>query len=117
VGIFIFPLEIFPHILYNGRRTVNKGKITMTMSAKNLKLDNKKRITLGKLAAKNITSYDVELKDNGVIVLYPKVEISMEEAWLLQNKEALASVKRGLRDSANGDISDLEDEFWNDIED
>lgn len=88
----------------------------MGMPAKNLKLDNKRRITLGKFAAKNITSYDVELKDNGVIVLYPKVEISVEESWLLQNKEALASVKRGLRDSANGDISDLKDDFWNDIE-
>jgi len=88
----------------------------MGMPAKNLKLDNKKRITLGKFAASNITSYDVELKDNGVIVLYPKVEISVEESWLLQNKEALASVKRGLRDSANGDIADLKDDFWSDIE-
>jgi len=84
----------------------------MAMQAKNLKLDNKKRITLGKIAASNVTSYDVEVKENGVIVLYPKVEIPAEELWLFQNKEALASVKRGLEDSANGRITKLEEDFW-----
>ena len=62
--------------------------------AKNLKLDNKKRITLSKIADKNVTSYDVEVKENGVIILYPKVEIPAEELWLFQNKSALECVKK-----------------------
>ena len=85
--------------------------------AKNLKLDNKKRITLGKIADKNVTSYDVEVKENGVIILYPKVEIPAEELWLFQNKSALESVKKGLEDVESGNIGNIEDDFWNDIED
>lgn len=85
--------------------------------AKNLKLDNKKRITLGKIADNNVTSYDVEVKENGVIILYPKVEIPAEELWLFQNKSALNSVKKGLEDAATGNMGSIEDNFWNGIED
>lgn len=85
--------------------------------ARNLKLDNKKRITLGKIADNNVTSYDVEVKENGVIILYPKVEIPAEELWLFQNKSALNSVKKGLEDAATGNMGSIEDNFWNGIED
>ena len=85
--------------------------------AKNLKLDNKKRITLGKIADKNVTSYDVEVKENGVIILYPRVEIPAEELWLFQNKTVLESVKRGLEDVAVGNMGNIEDDFWSNVED
>ena len=85
--------------------------------ARNLKLDNKKRITLGKIADKNVTSYDVELKENGVIILYPKVEIPAEELWLLQNKLALKSVKQGLEDIETENKGNIEQDFWDDLED
>lgn len=85
--------------------------------ARNLKLDNKKRITLGKIADKNVTSYDVEVKENGVIILYPKVEIPAEELWLFQNKSALESVRRGLDDIESGNKGNIEEDFWKDIED
>lgn len=88
----------------------------MALPEKNLRLDTKKRITLGKLAADEVTSYDAELKENGVIILHPKVEIPAEELWLWQNKEAMASVQRGLDDAANGRFVELEDDFWDDIE-
>ena len=88
----------------------------MAMLEKNLKIDQKKRITLGKLAPAEVSSYDVELKDNGVIILHPKVEIPAEELWLFRNKKALSSVKRGLEQSATRNTSSLDDEFWNDIE-
>jgi hypothetical protein len=84
----------------------------MNMPAKNLKLDNKKRITLGKFAANNVSSYDVEVKDNGVIVLYPKVEIPAEELWIFQNKEVANSIKQGIDDAKNGKVSDLSEDFW-----
>lgn len=88
----------------------------MAMRERNLKVDQKKRITLGRLAPEEVSSYDVEVKDNGVIVLYPKVEIPAEELWLFKNKAALESVKEGLRQSAAGKVSSLDKDFWNDIE-
>ena len=69
----------------------------MAMLEKNLKIDQKRRITLGKLAPDEVSSYDVELKDNGVIILHPKVEIPAEELWLFRNKNALNSVKKGFK--------------------
>lgn len=84
----------------------------MSVPAKNLKLDSKKRITLGKFVKSDVTSYDVELKENGVIVLYPKVEIPAEEVWLFKNKTAMDSVKRGLENSKNNEVVELEENFW-----
>lgn len=84
----------------------------MSVPAKNLKLDSKKRITLGKFVKSDVTSYDVELKENGVIVLYPKVEIPAEEVWLFKNKTAMDSVKRGLENSKNNEVVELEKNFW-----
>ena len=72
----------------------------------NLKLDSKKRITIGKLVAKNVTSYDYEVKDGGVIVLYPNVEIPASELWLYKNKEALASVLVGMEQVKEGKYCD-----------
>jgi hypothetical protein len=91
---------------------INKKEYFMSMPAKNLKLDNKKRITLGKIAPNNVSSYDVELKDNGVIVLYPKVEIPAEELWIFQNKEVANSIKQGIDDAKNGKVSELSEDFW-----
>ena len=84
----------------------------MSVPAKNLKLDSKKRITLGKFVKSDVTSYDVELKENGVIVLYPKVEIPAEEVWLFKNKTTMDSVKRGLENSKNNEDLELEENFW-----
>ncbi len=86
----------------------------MSACEKNLKLDTKRRITLGKIAPKEVSSYDVEMQENGVIVLYPKVEIPAEELWLFKNKAALNSVKKGIEQSATGETSKLSDDFWND---
>lgn len=41
--------------------------------ARNLKLDNKKRITLGKIADNNVTSYDVEVCSVHYNVRYSKL--------------------------------------------
>jgi hypothetical protein len=89
---------------------------TVCEQTKNLRLDVKKRITLGKLAATEVTSYDAELKENGDIILRPKVEIPAEELWLWKNKEAMASVQRGLEDLANGRFAELPEDYWDDIE-
>lgn len=95
---------------------VIKGDKIMALPEKNLRLDNKKRITLGKLAAEEVTSYDAELKENGIIILHPKVEIPAEELWLWKNKEAMDTVRQGLEDSAKGNLVELEDNFWDFLE-
>jgi hypothetical protein len=87
----------------------------MAMPEKNLKLDAKKRITLGKLAPDEVSSYDAEIKENGVIILHPKVEIPAEELWLFKNKPALESVKKGIEESASGKTSKLDEKFWDDL--
>ena len=39
--------------------------------------------------------------------MHPVAEIPASELWLFQNKEAIESVKRGLKDAAEGRISKL----------
>lgn len=87
----------------------------MAIPGKNLKIDSKKRITLGKLAPDEVSSYDAEIKENGVIILHPKVEIPAEELWIFKNKPALESVKRGIEESAAGKTSELDKNFWDDL--
>ncbi len=88
----------------------------MAAIEKILKVDSKKRITIGKLAPDDVTSYDAQFLEDGSIILKPRVEIPAEEAWLFKNKNALESLKRGLEDSAAGKISELDSDFWDDIE-
>ncbi len=68
-----------------------------------LRPDSKGRITLGKLA-EGVSSFRVAREADGRIVLEPFVEIPAREQWLLKNKEALASVKRGLADARAGRV-------------
>ncbi len=88
----------------------------MAMTEKNLKVDSKKRITLGKIVPDEVTSYDIEVQENGTIILHPKVEIPAEELWLYRNKEALKSVLRGIEDTKEGRVREISDNFWDDIE-
>jgi len=66
-----------------------------------LRPDSKGRIALGKRAA-GVSSYLLEEGSDGSLILHPRTEIPVREAWLFKNREALASVRRGLRDSAAG---------------
>jgi len=74
-----------------------------------VRVDSKNRVTLGK--NKNTTKariYKVYRNAIGQIILDPQVTIPAHEAWLYQNPEALASVKRGLKDAAQGKTVDLD---------
>lgn len=71
-----------------------------------LRPDAKGRITLGKLAD-GVSSYRARRLPDGKIVLEPFVEIPAEERWLWENKEALASVKRGIADAKAGRLVSL----------
>jgi len=65
------------------------------------KLDNAGRLSLGKERAGE--QYEVNEKSDGTIVLTPVAVIPKRELWLWKNPEALASVKRGLEQSARGE--------------
>jgi hypothetical protein len=78
-------------------------------------LDARKRVSLAKaIAALNGSTvkksgankngdlrFEIHMNGAGQILLSPQV-IHPEEAWLYKNPEALASVRRGLRQSASG---------------
>ena len=65
--------------------------------------DAKGRITLGKLA-EGVSSFTVSEQPGGGLLLEPMVEIPAREKWLFENKAALSSVKRGLAQSAKGEL-------------
>lgn len=49
--------------------------------------------------------YRKYMAPDGTIVLQPVVEIPVAEAWLYRNSKALASVERGLEQSARGEAT------------
>ena len=51
--------------------------------------------------------YEVNESPDGTIVLTPVAVIPKRELWLWNNPEALASVKRGLEQSARGETKSL----------
>jgi hypothetical protein len=69
-----------------------------------LRPDSKGRITLGKLA-EGVSSYRARRQVDGKIVLEPFVEVPADERWLHENKEALASVRKGLADAKAGRLT------------
>lgn len=87
--------------------------------AKRVRLDSKGRIALGKFISEDVTGFEVLIQEDGSLVLSPTVEIPAREAWLFTNKKALASVKRGLKQAAEGKVtpSDIDFEKYLDSED
>ncbi|MEE9306619.1 MAG: hypothetical protein V3V57_03700 [Spirochaetia bacterium] len=75
------------------------------MADYSLQLDSKNRITLTKLLSyESVHSVRASVLENGDILLKPMVEIPASERWLYENKEALASVKRGLEQKETVDL-------------
>ena len=68
--------------------------------AKMRKPDTKKRLSFGR--AMDAAAYDIYRNSLGQIVLDPVKAVPVHEMWLFGNKNALASVNRGLADSAAG---------------
>lgn len=63
--------------------------------------DAKGRVTLGRYA-RGVSSFRVEVDEEGRILLEPFVEVPGRERWLYENPEALERVRRGLADAAAG---------------
>jgi hypothetical protein len=76
-----------------------------------LTLDAKNRVTLTKVLnlisnkyPVNITSFHADVLDDGTICLVPMSAVPVRERWLYENKKALASVDRGLRQTELYDL-------------
>lgn len=73
-----------------------------------IKPDKKKRITLGAASLLDQEGgFNVYLNKAGQIILDPVRTVPASEEWLYKNKKALASVKKGLAESAAGDVHHL----------
>lgn len=68
--------------------------------------DAKGRIALGKLA-EGISSFRVIRDRQGRFILEPYAEIPAREKWLFDNPHALAKVKRGIQQSAQGELHSM----------
>jgi hypothetical protein len=63
--------------------------------------DAKKRLSLGE-ALSGATAYNIYTNSLGQFILDPVKAIPASEIWLYESPQALASVKQGLRESAEG---------------
>jgi hypothetical protein len=63
--------------------------------------DAKKRLSLGE-AAGGAKAFNIYRNSLGQLILDPVKAIPASEMWLYENDQALASVKQGLRESAEG---------------
>jgi hypothetical protein len=63
--------------------------------------DAKKRLSLGE-ALREVTAYNIYRNPLGQLILDPVKTVPVSEMWLYENEQALASVKQGLRESAEG---------------
>jgi len=73
-----------------------------------VKPDAKKRIVLPKVTVQKGITYHIYSNGIGQFVLDPQVTIPASEAWLFNDSDALASVRRGLSDAAQGRVSKLD---------
>jgi hypothetical protein len=71
------------------------------------KTDAKKRLSLGSAVEEAGSTYNIYRNSLGQIMLDPVKAVPAYETWLFDNKPALASVKRGLEDSAAGRTKNL----------
>ncbi len=71
-------------------------------------VDSKNRITLSGKILKTLVermefdAFQIFLGKNGDILLRPVISVPSNEAWLYQNKKALASVQKGLKEAHEG---------------
>lgn len=73
-----------------------------------VRIDGKSRVTLGAIAQPG-EQFTIHREPSGNIVLQPAKIVPANEAWLWENKTALASVLQGMREAEAGQTQDLGD--------
>ena len=69
---------------------------------KNVKPDTRRRIALPAFLVPEGVSFHVYANSEGQIILNPQVSVPAAEAWIYQDEDVLASVRRGLAEAAEG---------------
>jgi hypothetical protein len=64
--------------------------------------DSRKRVVLPKTVVQEGITYFVYCNSIGQIILDPQASIPASELWVFENKDILASIDRGIRESLNG---------------
>lgn len=72
---------------------INHNAKDMKMEQMILRPDAKGRINLGDLA-KGVSSYRVNISENGNLILIPYAEIPFSEKWIFENEDTLERVKQ-----------------------
>jgi hypothetical protein len=75
--------------------------------ATNVKPDLKKRIVLSKVNIPEGVTYHIYCNEIGQIILDPHVSIPASEVWLFNSPEAVESVTSGLKQAAEGKVSEI----------
>ena len=78
---------------------VNIRDVDLTRVAGSVKPDSKKRVVLPAALVQEGIIYHIYHDGVGRILLDPQVTIPASELWLFENKDALASVDRGMLES------------------
>jgi hypothetical protein len=78
----------------------------LTRIANSVKPDAKRRVHLPKVLIREDVTYNIYTNSAGQIVLDPQITIPASEAWLFEDKTALASVDKGMAESAKGRVID-----------
>lgn len=83
-----------------------------------LPLDSRNRVCLTQFLNKNfeVTSYRA-YQEGEKIILEPMAEVPAREAWLYRNPQALASVLEGLKQAEEGNVSELNIDYSEFLED
>lgn len=74
-------------------------------SGRIVRSDSRGRIPLGQMATDK--DFRIEYGEDGTISLIPVVFIPEREAWLYQNESAIAQVRAGLADAAEGRVREV----------
>jgi hypothetical protein len=73
-----------------------------------VKPDSKKRVVLPSFLVREDIIYHIYSNSLGQIVLDPQATVPASEAWLFKNPDAIAAVRRGLADAAQGKVSKVD---------
>jgi len=72
--------------------------------AGSVKPDTKKRVVLPAALVWEGVTFHIYHNSRGQILLDPQVTIPASELWVFENKDILASIDKGMAESANGQV-------------
>ena len=78
------------------------------------KIDSRNRVTLGQVLMmlkgfndRNIDEFEILLGAEGDILLRPQTSIPTRELWIHQNPDAMKTLRKGLKDAAEGRVTNV----------